>query len=189
MLTCNIGSVLIVDEAGMLVGIFSERDLLKKVVGIRADYPDLPIRGRYLSLQLIVDTEGFALPKTRGELSQSPADRRVRLEVRNGKLVAVKDDDGDYGFWFAPAPGVAPPPLPAHECGKEPPDKQAACWEQQNAEQTKAPIDFPIVAVLQQPVLYFIPEHAEDPTPRRSEASVTSRTSLPSIHTRPVVTS
>src|SRR5271167_3289990 len=32
MLARNIGSVLIVDEAGMLVGIFSERDLLKKVV-------------------------------------------------------------------------------------------------------------------------------------------------------------
>ena len=44
MLTRNIGSVLIVDEAGMLVGIFSERDLLKKVAGIHADYPGLPLR-------------------------------------------------------------------------------------------------------------------------------------------------
>jgi hypothetical protein len=132
--------------------------------------PDLPIRGRYLSLQLVVDAEGFPLPKTRGELSQwDPGNRRARLEVRNGKLVAVKDDEGDYSVWFASAPGVVIPPLPTRECAKEPPEKQSICWDQQNAEQNKAPIAFPIVAVLSNAVLYFIPEHAEDPTPRLSD--------------------
>lgn len=43
MLSTNIGAVLIVDEAGFLVGIFSERDLLKKIVGSVVDYEQLPI--------------------------------------------------------------------------------------------------------------------------------------------------
>src|SRR6266478_5782504 len=32
MLSTNVGAILIVDAAGLLVGIFSERDLLKKIV-------------------------------------------------------------------------------------------------------------------------------------------------------------
>lgn len=43
MLETNVGAILIVDDAGLLVGIFSERDLLKKVVGIVSDYGKLPI--------------------------------------------------------------------------------------------------------------------------------------------------
>jgi CBS domain-containing protein len=44
MLTCNIGSVLIVDGSAKLVGIFSERDLLTKVAGLVDDYADRPVR-------------------------------------------------------------------------------------------------------------------------------------------------
>jgi CBS domain-containing protein len=43
MLSCNIGTVLVVDAGGTLVGIFSERDVLKKVAGFPGDYADLPI--------------------------------------------------------------------------------------------------------------------------------------------------
>jgi CBS domain-containing protein len=43
MLAQNVGAVLIVDEGGGLLGIFSERDLLKKVAGIHTDFADLPI--------------------------------------------------------------------------------------------------------------------------------------------------
>jgi hypothetical protein len=111
--------------------------------------PDLPIRGRYLSLQLIVDAEGFPPPQTRGDLWSSGS-RNARLEVRGNKLVAVKDDDGDYSVWFTAAPGVTPP-------------KVAGALDE-----SKLPVDFPVVAVLSQSVLYFIPEHAEDPTPRRN---------------------
>jgi hypothetical protein len=132
--------------------------------------PDLPIRGRYLSLQRVVEPEGFVPPTTRGDLSQwTPGERHARLESRNGRLVAVKDDDGDYTIWYASAPGVVLPPLPTRECGKQPAEKQSTCWDQQTLEQNRAPITFPIVAVLQQPVLYFIPEHAEDPTPRLAD--------------------
>ena len=43
MLETNVGALLIVDNAGLLVGIFSERDLLKKIVGIVANYDRLPL--------------------------------------------------------------------------------------------------------------------------------------------------
>src|ERR1700730_5121460 len=33
MLTANVGAILVVDKAGLLIGIFSERDLLKKIAG------------------------------------------------------------------------------------------------------------------------------------------------------------
>ena len=43
MMETNVGAILIVDEAGRLAGIFSERDLLKKIVGVLTDYETLPI--------------------------------------------------------------------------------------------------------------------------------------------------
>jgi CBS domain-containing protein len=39
----NVGALLIVDGQGRLLGIFSERDLLKKIIGIHAEYEELPI--------------------------------------------------------------------------------------------------------------------------------------------------
>jgi hypothetical protein len=133
--------------------------------------PDLPIRGRYLSLQLIVEAEGFTLPRHRNDLSRGSDydQRRARLEVRSNKLVAVRDDHGDYSIWWTPAPGATVPPLPARECYKEAPDKQAACFAEEQAERNKALVNFPVVAVLDNNVLYFIPEHAIDPTPNLAE--------------------
>jgi CBS domain-containing protein len=43
MLQFDIGAVLIVNEQGKLVGIFSERDLLTKVAGFDPDYPKQPV--------------------------------------------------------------------------------------------------------------------------------------------------
>jgi CBS domain-containing protein len=43
MLSANVGAILVVDNAGLLVGIFSERDLLKKIAGAVVDYESLPI--------------------------------------------------------------------------------------------------------------------------------------------------
>jgi len=43
MVSANVGAMLVVDAARKLVGIFSERDLLKKIAGVVADYAELPI--------------------------------------------------------------------------------------------------------------------------------------------------
>ena len=44
MLARDIGAVLVVDDDGRLLGIFSERDLLTKVAGQTADYAGRPLR-------------------------------------------------------------------------------------------------------------------------------------------------
>jgi CBS domain-containing protein len=44
MLDRNIGAVLVVDDRQRLLGIFSERDLLKKIAGIHENLGDLSIR-------------------------------------------------------------------------------------------------------------------------------------------------
>jgi CBS domain-containing protein len=43
MLHHNVGALLVVDDQGKLAGIFTERDLLKKVAGVHADYAGLPV--------------------------------------------------------------------------------------------------------------------------------------------------
>ena len=43
MLDRNIGAVLVVDGQDRVLGIFSERDLLTKVAGLRDDYAELPV--------------------------------------------------------------------------------------------------------------------------------------------------
>jgi len=43
LLKHNVGAMLVVDEAGKLLGIFSERDLLKKIAGIHETFENLKI--------------------------------------------------------------------------------------------------------------------------------------------------
>jgi CBS domain-containing protein len=69
MLAENVGAVLVVDEGGSLLGIFSERDLLKKVAGIHENYAELPV-GRFMTPRpetvSTADTLNFALHKMDG---------------------------------------------------------------------------------------------------------------------------
>jgi CBS domain-containing protein len=60
MLERNLGSVLLVDEAGRLRGIFSERDLLKKVAGLHDDYAGLPV-ARFMTTKPETITPGDTL--------------------------------------------------------------------------------------------------------------------------------
>jgi CBS domain-containing protein len=66
MLSGNIGAVLVVDDSGRLLGILSERDLLKKVAGIHQPYADLPV-SRFMTARPETvapsDTLNFALQK------------------------------------------------------------------------------------------------------------------------------
>jgi hypothetical protein len=56
--------------------------------------PDLPIRGRYVNIALLVDAE---LAKTSVDAGKGPSMYQARLESRGGRLVAVEDPDG--GHW------------------------------------------------------------------------------------------
>jgi CBS domain-containing protein len=43
MLARDIGALVVADEGGKLVGIFSERDCLVKIAGVRPDWDELPV--------------------------------------------------------------------------------------------------------------------------------------------------
>ena len=43
MTSSNVGALLVVDKLGNLTGIFSERDLLRRIADLQADYKNLPI--------------------------------------------------------------------------------------------------------------------------------------------------
>lgn len=69
MLQRNVGALLVVDEAGKLLGIFTERDLLKKVAGIHVLYAAMPVRSfmTYKPVTLArTDTLAVALHKMDG---------------------------------------------------------------------------------------------------------------------------
>jgi CBS domain-containing protein len=69
MLENDVGAVLVVDDQGKLQGIFSERDLLKRLAGVEKDYMALPI-GRFMTPRPVTvgagDTLNFVLHKMDG---------------------------------------------------------------------------------------------------------------------------
>jgi CBS domain-containing protein len=69
MLEHDIGALLIVDGAGKLLGIFSERDLLTRVAGVHERYAELPIK-QFMTANpetvTVTDTLAFALHKMDG---------------------------------------------------------------------------------------------------------------------------
>jgi CBS domain-containing protein len=69
MLERNIGALLVVDDSGKLIGILSERDLLKKVAGVHVLYADMPVRSFMTAKPVTLtstDTLAFALHKMDG---------------------------------------------------------------------------------------------------------------------------
>jgi hypothetical protein len=104
--------------------------------------PDLPIRGRYLNLQLVVPAAG--LPSKDIEV--------VQLQVRQGGLLAVE-----------------PPGQPgASTTGRR--QTQPARIERRGERS---------VAVLLQPLAFFLPEHAVDPSRRPAGEELWVEVSLP----------
>ncbi len=85
--------------------------------------PSLPIRGRYVALRAVVETD---VPVAQTQFAYPQG--QYRLEVRGGKLYAVKDNAGTESLvWVAGRDGKG-------------------------------------VAALAEPSLFFISEHAHDPS-------------------------
>ena len=109
--------------------------------------PDLPIRGRYVNIALLVDADRAAP----GDGDRAPNMFLARLEIRGDRLVAVQDDDGGR-HWVR-----------STRCGDE------SCWQ------------------LAEPLAYFIPEHAEDPSRQPQGVTLWAEVTLPPTGTpRPV---
>lgn len=105
--------------------------------------PELPIRGRYVSLGLILATPDLSPP----EDDEGGARRHaVTLQVEDDRLLARRDPDREpwdgTAVWF---------------------QKQGGAW----------------IAVLDEPVAFFIPEHVEDPSRRPVGESLMVEVTLP----------
>ncbi len=83
LLVCSLGAKLLYDRA--------TRPRIW-VEGVSYD-PNLPIRGRYIALQAKVDTD-YAITGTQRNSLGIYGWQPARLEVRNGKLFAAKDESG-----------------------------------------------------------------------------------------------
>ena len=66
MMEPGVGAMLVVDEAGKLAGILTERDLLTKVAGFHPEFADLPVQ-RFMTADpeavSVTDSLAFALHK------------------------------------------------------------------------------------------------------------------------------
>lgn len=102
--------------------------------------PVMPIRGRYVSIALLVDAERAA-PDVAAD--RAPNMFLARLEARGDSLVAVQDD-GNGRHWIR-----------SNRCG----DRN--CWQ------------------LAEPLAYFIPEHALDPSNPQGGATLWAEVTLP----------
>jgi hypothetical protein len=102
--------------------------------------PDLPIRGRYVSIALRVEAEREA---ARARAERAPDMFPARLEARGDALVAV-EDDADGRHWVRRA-----------RCAER------DCWQ------------------LSEPLAYFIPEHAIDPSRPSAGAALWAEVTLP----------
>jgi uncharacterized membrane-anchored protein len=111
--------------------------------------PDLPIRGRYVSLRLEVKA-GSGFEVTEEEKKEYPPSvqpqirrfyRRADLQARNGEVVAILNQDGQTSVRLTP--------------------------ERED------------IVVVDEPVAYFIPEHVQDPSRRPTGEQLWVEVTLP----------
>ncbi len=91
LIVCTLGAKLLIDRA----------TYPRVWVKAAAYDPNLPIRGRYASMQLLVNAPQAA-PENIGARvvhdPYSPLYQRARLEVRNGELFAMNDEYGSVSY-------------------------------------------------------------------------------------------
>ena len=123
-----------------------DRSTRPRVWALTAPYdPSLPIRGRYVSLQLVVEPRGVADPKPRPSFVPPQA---VILRVEREKLVAE-----------------ATPQQP----GYDPSELHVQLVERRGEK----------LAILVQPVAFFIPEHVPDPSRRPAGEELWAEVTIP----------
>lgn len=82
----NIGAVCVVDDAGKLVGVFSERDVLKRVVVQRRDPCFLKVGDVTSALRAVIRCD------------ETPRQALERMEMIGSRHLPVVDDDGWVGM-------------------------------------------------------------------------------------------
>jgi uncharacterized membrane-anchored protein len=112
--------------------------------------PDLPVRGRYVQLRLEVRTNVVFSPH-----GGTAYDQPVQLKVDSGQLFAEKSDKQT---------GINVDPLNR--------------FRQRRTEAATGPAS-PGMAVLSEPVAFFIPEHVPDPSLRRANEELWVEVTVP----------
>ena len=123
-----------------------DRAIRPRVWTLAAPYdPNLPIRGRYVSLQLVVEPRGVRETKP-GSVSQPP--QSINLRVEGNRLVAEAN---------APQPDY------------DPSDLQLRFIDRRGEK----------LAVLVEPVVFFITEHITDPSRRQEGEELWVEVTIP----------
>jgi len=86
MASRNIGAVCVLDEQGKLCGIFSERDLLNRVVVRKLDPSSVPVRDVMSEPRAVIDCK------------DSPHDALERMEMVGSRHLPVVDGDQFVGM-------------------------------------------------------------------------------------------
>jgi len=136
-----VGAIQVLLVAGIGAKFLYDRSHYPRLWVETAPYdPDMPIRGRYVNIALLVDAERS--PPDSGA-DHAPNMFMARLEARGDRLVAIQDD-GNGRHWIRSA-----------RCGER------SCWQ------------------LAEPLAYFIPEHAIDPSRPEVGAALWAEVTLP----------
>jgi hypothetical protein len=157
LIVCAVHLLLVASLGGKLL---YDRSTRPRVWARTAPYdPDLPIRGRYVSLQLEVQAQDITLPSEPFNHEQrwdNPAwDQRIPviLSAEANKLVARPDPNkpGQEPYYYG--------------------DSDTITFRPQ--------ADGKPITVLSEPVLYFIPEHIPDPSRRAAGEELWVEVTLP----------
>jgi hypothetical protein len=133
LLVCTLGAKLLIDRATR------PRIWIQTV----SYDPDLPIRGRYVALRGRMDTDVPPPPQSDPQNRIWYPAAKVRLEVRDGKLFGVRDENGTVEMsWIRDRTGN---------------------W----------------VAITNESSLFFIAEHAKDPSFRRTGEQLWFEATIP----------
>lgn len=144
-----VGVVHLLIVASLGAKLLYDRSTRPRVWARAAPYdPSLPIRGRYVSLQLEVQAPDISTPKENRWNWHRTA---VILSVENDQLIARGD--------------------PTAPEGERPWGRDAVMFRRQ--------ADGTALAVLADPVLYFIPEHVPDPSVRKPGEELWVEVTLP----------
>lgn len=82
----NIGAVCVVDDAGKLVGVFSERDVLKRIVVQQRDPTAVKVGDVTSALRAVIRCD------------ETPQQALERMELIGSRHLPVVDDDGWVGM-------------------------------------------------------------------------------------------
>lgn len=117
--------------------------------------PDMPVRGRYAAMRLQVRAPWLSTEEQPSQYSWQPRTNQARLEICGESLCAVPDPNGTVAVQWS-----------------------ATIWNGMPEDQRKRALQNR-TAILAEPVDFYLPEHANDPTWRRDGKELWAEVTVP----------